>query len=115
MRIEASVRSPRIAWTAIEGSAQRMAGPRTIGTQARAGSVARAALTVAALLIEAILILGLVVLSLGLGIEGHPGIGPDRPPPPTTPAPAPPPDPPSALALAVVADEDSSLFAGLGT
>jgi hypothetical protein len=64
-----------------------------------------------ALLIEAIVILGFVVLSMGIGAEGQPGLGPDRPPPPTTP-------PPDAvlnhrprLALTLVA-ESSSLLAG---
>lgn len=33
-------------------------------------------------LIEGILVLGFVALSLGLGAEGHLGVGPDRPPPP---------------------------------
>lgn len=36
----------------------------------------------AACLIEGILVLGFVALSLGLGAEGHVGVGPDRPPPP---------------------------------
>jgi hypothetical protein len=48
---------------------------------------------IAATLIEAILILGFVVLSLGLGAEGHAGVGPDRPPPPVTPASEPAPGP----------------------
>ena len=36
----------------------------------------------AACLIEGILVLGFIALSLGLGAEGHVGVGPDRPPPP---------------------------------
>jgi hypothetical protein len=36
----------------------------------------------AACLIEVILVLGFVALSLGLGEEGHVGVGPDRPPSP---------------------------------
>src|SRR5262245_46721304 len=41
-----------------------------------------------ALLIQAVLILGVVEVSLGIGMEGHPGVGPDRPPPPMPIAPA---------------------------
>jgi hypothetical protein len=49
---------------------------------------------VVATTIQAIVILGFVVLTLGLGGEGHVGIGPDRPPLSASPAgtPAPPPE-----------------------
>lgn len=32
--------------------------------------------------VEVILVLGLVAMSVGLGVEGYPGVGPDRPPRP---------------------------------
>jgi hypothetical protein len=54
--------------------------------------VQQAAKVIAATLIEAIVILGFVGVSLGLGGEGHGGIGPDRPPQLVMPAPVPPPD-----------------------
>lgn len=80
----------------------------------RVRSIARIVTVVGALLIEALLILGFVVLSLGIGEEGQPGVGPDRPPPPPTPAPAPPPDPGPIFALSVDADQRSALLAGRG-
>ena len=46
----------------------------------------------AAALIEAAVILGFVLLSLGIGAEGHSAVGSDRPPRLVAPAPAPPPD-----------------------
>ena len=58
----------------------------------RTTMVRRAAKVVAATLMEAIVILGFVGLSLGIGGEGHVGIGPDRPPQPIVSAPALPPE-----------------------
>ena len=52
-----------------------------------AGHVMEAVKVIVTALIVAILILGFVVLSLGLGGEGHGGVGPDRPPQPVTSAP----------------------------
>jgi hypothetical protein len=85
----------------------------TAGIEDRIRSIARIVTVLGALLIEALLILGCVVLSLGIGAEGRPGIGPDRPPPPM-PAPAPPPDPGPILALSVAADRRSALRTGRG-
>jgi hypothetical protein len=80
----------------------------------RVRSIARIVTVFGALLIEALLILGFVVLSLGIGAEGQPGVGPDRPPPPPTHAPAPPPDPGPVLALSVDANQRSALLAARG-
>ena len=55
-------------------------------------NVRQAAKVITATLIEAIVILGFVGVSLGLGGEGHVGIGPDRPAQPVVSAPALPPD-----------------------
>jgi hypothetical protein len=53
----------------------------------------RQALTVtAAALIGAILVLAFALSIQGVGLEDHPGVGPDRPPHPALPAPAPAPD-----------------------
>jgi hypothetical protein len=49
--------------------------------------VRQAAKVIAATLIEAIVILGFVGVSLGIGGEGHVGVGPDRPPQLVMPAP----------------------------
>ena len=54
--------------------------------------VRQAAKVIAATLIEAIVILGFVGMSLGIGSEGHVGIGPDRPPQPVVSASSLPPD-----------------------
>ena len=48
--------------------------------------VQQAAKIIAATLIQGIVILGFVCASLGIGSEGHVGIGPDRPPRPVIPA-----------------------------
>ena len=103
-----SVASSPITRHVIDGSTARTAAATTVGRKARARSFARAATIVGVVLIEALLILGFVVLSLGIGAEGQPGIGPDRPPPPM-PAPAPPPDPGPIFALSVAADRRSAL------
>jgi hypothetical protein len=72
----------------------RLRAPAIMSARSGRGvrSIRHRATFVVACLIEAILILGFVVASLGLGYEGYPGAGPDRPPPPPAPAPAPPPD-----------------------
>jgi hypothetical protein len=46
----------------------------------------------ASALIAAILVLGFVLSIQAVGLEDHPGVGPDRPPHPALPAPAPAPD-----------------------
>jgi len=45
-------------------------------------SIGRIVMIALACLVQAILILAIVAMSLGLGNEGVPGVGPDRPPPP---------------------------------
>jgi len=113
MEIQASVGHPQSASKTVDGPARRASAPTTIGTSWRARSVPQAAKIVLACLIEAIVILGFVALSLGIGAEGQPGLGPDRPPPPMTPAPAPPPDPLPVMAMD--ANMGSSLLGGRGT
>lgn len=88
----------------------------TLGPAASSGRtfpIARIATILGALLLEGLLILGIVLLSLGIGAEGQPGLGPDHPPPPM-PAPVPPPDPVPVLALSVDANQRSVLLAGHG-
>lgn len=114
MGIKASVSYPWISSKAVDGTAWRVTVPARIGRGSPAQSVRAVAIT-AACLIEAILILGFVAASLGVGQEGQPRVGPDRPPPPVTPAPAPPPDPPRVLAVTLVAGWASRLLAGGAT
>lgn len=67
---------------------QAIAEPVRVHPGARAAkalgvaSIARLATIVGAFVIAAVLIGGIVAASLGLGAEGHSGVGLDRPPPP---------------------------------
>lgn len=106
MGIRMSVGYPGIASKAVDGRTWRPTVPTR--TRSRAGLAPPVATIVAVCLIEAILILGFVVLSLGIGGEEQPGLGPDRPPPPTAPSPAPPP----VLVRAPIALEGAGLSAG---
>ena len=47
-------------------------------------SIGRVVVIALVCLVEAVLVLGFVAASLGLGNEGHAGVGPDRPAPPMT-------------------------------
>jgi len=113
MEIQASVGYPQSASKKVHSPGTRATARTTIGTRWRARSVTQAAKIVAACLIEAIVILGFVVLSLGIGAESQPGLGPDRPPPPS-PAPARPPDPLPVMAMSVATSKNSFLLAGPG-
>lgn len=73
--------------TAINHSPDRAATVAPARSSGRMRSIARIVAILGALLIEAILVLGLVVLSLGIGAEVQPRLGPDRPPPPPVSAP----------------------------
>jgi hypothetical protein len=44
--------------------------------------IALVATIVSAAFVTALLIGFIVAATIGLGVEGHPGVGPDRPPPP---------------------------------
>jgi hypothetical protein len=56
----------------------------TTRSRSRGGSIGRIVSITSASLVVAIVIVGFVVAGLGLGLDGHAGIGPDRPPPPAT-------------------------------
>jgi hypothetical protein len=62
------------------------AGPiaMTIRSRLQSVSIGRIVVIAAAFFVQAILILGFVAMSLGLGAEGHAGVGPDRPPSPVS-------------------------------
>ena len=68
----------------------------TLGPTVQVGLLRQIGKVVVATLIEGTVIMGFVVLSLGIGGEGHVGVGADRPRL-VSPAPAPPPDPLSIL------------------
>jgi hypothetical protein len=55
---------------------------RTAAGSSRISTVARVVWTVMATLFVAVLIAWIVAASLGLGGDGHRGVGPDRPPAP---------------------------------
>jgi hypothetical protein len=55
---------------------------RTAAGSSRISTVARAASAVVATVFVAVLIAWIVAASLGLGADGHRGVGPDRPPAP---------------------------------
>jgi hypothetical protein len=82
VEIKASVSYPLSASAKVDGPAWRAPAPKTIGTTFRTGSTSRVVAIAAACLIEGIVIVGFVVLSLGIGAQNQPGLGPDRPPPP---------------------------------
>jgi hypothetical protein len=114
VELKASIAYRPSATNRFDGSASRATAPTRIGTRRRARSGSQAAAFVAACLIEAIVILGFVVMSLGIGAEGEPGLGPGRSAPPTTPAPAPPPDPRSGSVMTGCVGEGTPLLAGHG-
>jgi hypothetical protein len=55
---------------------------RTAAWSSRISTVARVVSTVMATVFVAVLIAWIVAASLGLGADGHRGVGPDRPPAP---------------------------------
>jgi pseudouridine-5'-phosphate glycosidase len=56
--------------------------PSVVASGARQPSIARMATIISATVILALLIGWIVAATLGLGVGGHPGVGPERPPAP---------------------------------
>jgi hypothetical protein len=68
--------------TAITTHPARAGMAMTALDRSRGRSVARVAAIVTAAAVVALLIASIVAASLGLGADGHPRVGPDRPPAP---------------------------------